>query len=118
MWRLYTSLVTLNALCCINPIPILSNYEMSLYPEVNIAFGSIVSSMSMLFKALNGSKTNWCYGIKRPRIDDISGILNVRWDTGTFWGIMTPFAIWHWGTVGEMNGSRTPFAKLGENKLE
>jgi hypothetical protein len=28
-----------------------------------------------------------------------------------------PFTIWHCGTVGDINGYRTPFAKLGEFKL-
>ena len=30
---------------------------------------------------------------------------------------MCPFIIWHWGTVGDINGYRTPFAKLGEYKV-
>lgn len=45
---------------------------------------------------------------------EISGILKVLRGIGNFDSVMSPLAIWHCGTVGEMNGYRTPFAKWGE----
>ena len=117
MWRLYTTLTTLKALCCIKPIPTLSNYDMSLYPDVNIAYGSIVSSIERLLKAFKGIKMNWLYGIPNPITADIKGILKVLLAIGILEFNIFPFTIWHCGTVGDINGSRTPFAKFGEFKL-
>ncbi len=71
---------------------------------MNIAYGSIVSSNNISFNALRGNKTNWDYGMSKPMIEDIKGILNVLRDTGTLKGKMCPLDIWHCGTVGEMKG--------------
>lgn len=68
--------------------------------------------------AFNGRRTNWLYGIKRPITADIKGILNVLLEIAILAGKIIPLAIWHWGTVGEINGYRTPLAKLGEYKFE
>lgn len=62
--------------------------------------------------------TNWLSGINKPKTAEINGILKTRVAIGIFWSRINPFCIWHWGTVGEMKGYRTPFAKLGENKDE
>lgn len=53
----------------------------------------------------------------KPITADINGILNILLDTGIFFGKIRPFSIWHCGTVGDINGYQTPFAKLGENKF-
>ncbi len=107
----------LNALCCISPIPTLSNYDISLYPDVNIAHGSIVNYKIVSLNARTGKRTNWLLGIFNPITADIKGILNILRETGIFFGNIRPFCIWHCGTVGDMNGYHTPFAKLGEYKL-
>lgn len=73
--------------------------------------------MSTSFKALNGRSTNCDYGINKPNTADINGILNVRFLIGILAGKINPFAIWHWGTDGDINGYRTPFENLGEYKL-
>lgn len=83
---------------------------------MNIALGSIVISINMSLRALSGSNTNWDYGISKPSTADIKGILNVLLEIGILLGRMTPFIIWHWGTVGEIKGYRTPLEKLGEYK--
>jgi len=49
---------------------------------------------------------------------DNNGILNVLDATGILLVKIIPFAIWHWGTVGEINGYLTPLAKLGEYNVE
>ena len=85
-------------------MPMLSNYDISLYPDVNIANGSIVNYKSKSFSALKGNNMNCFYGINKPITDDIKGILNVLLKIGIFWGKIKPFAIWHWGTVGDING--------------
>lgn len=107
----------MNARFCIKPIPTLSNYPISLYPEVNIANGSIVNYSTKSFNARNGNKTNCYWGISKPSTADINGILKVRCATGIFWDSITPFIIWHWGTVGDMNGSKTPFANFWEKRF-
>jgi|LakMenEpi03Aug12_release.lakeMendotaPanAssembly.Ray.scaffolds.fasta_scaffold1842021_1 hypothetical protein len=98
-------------------MPILSNYDISLYPEVNIAYGSIVNSIERLVSAFRGIKMNWFYGIPNPITADIKGTLKVLLVMGILEFNILPFTIWHCGTVGDMNGYRTPFAKLGEFKL-
>lgn len=87
---------------------------MSLYPEVNIACWSIVNYISSPSKAFKGSKTNCDCGINSPIIADINGILNVLFDTGTFWLNIWPFCIWHCGTVGDIKGYLTPLANIGD----
>lgn len=72
--------------------------------------------MSKLFKARNGINTNWFYGIPSPITDEYKGILNVFFETGILNFVIFPFCIWHCGTVGDINGSRTPFANKGEYK--
>lgn len=86
------------------PIPTLSNYDISLKPDVNIAYGSIVSYNNKSFKARKGNKTNWFLGINIPKTADINGILKVLSATGILVGSITPFCIWHCGTVGDING--------------
>ena len=49
---------------------------------------------------------------------DIKGILNVLFAIGIFYRRSLPFTIWHWGTVGEIIGYRTPLQKFGEYKVE
>ena len=51
-----------------------------------------------------GINTNWSYGINKPSIADISGILKVLLLTATFEVNTLPFFIWHCGTVGDMKG--------------
>jgi hypothetical protein len=46
------------------------------------------------------------------------GNLNVLVETGTFAGNITPFCIWHCGTVGDMKGYLTPLEKAGDIKDE
>jgi hypothetical protein len=95
-------------------MPILSNYPISLYPDVNIAAGSIVIYIKTSLSAFKGISTNWDYGINSPKIADMRGILNVLLVIGILAGKITPFAIWHCGTVGDINGYPTPLAKFGE----
>ena len=82
-----------------------------------MACWSIVNYINIPSKAFKGNKTNWDCGINNPIIADIKGILNVLFDTGIFWVKIWPFAIWHCGTVGEINGSRTPFENIGDTKF-
>ena len=89
-----------------------------MYPDVNIAAGSIVSSKYMSFKAFIGKSTNWVAGISNPKTADKRGILNVLREIGIFCWRIIPFNIWHWGTVADMKGYHTPFAKDGEYKFE
>lgn len=84
---------------------------------MNIAYGSIVIYIKLPSTAFKGIIMYWFYGISNPIIADIKGILNVLCDIGIFWGNITPPAIWHWGTVGEMNGYLTPFENWGEHKF-
>lgn len=67
--------------------------------------------------ALRGKSTNWFLGIPKPITDDNKGILNVLVATGIFWTNITPFDIWHCGTVGDINGYLTPFEKFGDIKV-
>lgn len=72
-------------------MPTSSNSQKSLYPEVNIAYGSNVIYIINEFIAVKGISLNCDGSIKQPIIPDITGILNVFLKIGIFVGVIWPF---------------------------
>lgn len=97
--------------------PVTSNYVTSEYPVVHIANGLRVIYRKSCYSAFIGINKNWSGCIKTPIIDEIKGNLNVLVLTGTFWGKIFPFCIWHCGIVGEIIGGNDPFDVVGTKKL-
>lgn len=96
-------------------MPTLSTSHMSLYPLVNIAYGSrVIYNKAVLIDCI-GINLYWLGSTKTPMTADMSGILKVLWIIGTLLWRNIPLLRLHWGTVGEITGSNVPRVKKGVN---
>lgn len=78
----------------------------------------MVNYSKIVLIAFKGNNTNCFYGINNPITADNNGILNVLLAIGNFCNTIFPFIIWACGTVGDINGYLTPFAKFGDIRVE